>query len=152
LVDAVLDLEHPFLQFLVRRVDLVHDHEVGVEQRLGRPADLLAALDGELDDVGAHVLQLFVERPSALDHAGLRCWSPDHRESAPPAPSVSTTTERSFPVHPWFTVRPSVPYGAVSRRPYHCHVAGVWRLPGSGPDAGSQPSLAEGLNRVLSGS
>jgi hypothetical protein len=72
LVDAVLDLEHPLLDLPVGVVDLVDEREVGVEEGLGRGADLLTDLDCELDDLGSDLLELFVERPSGLDHDVLR--------------------------------------------------------------------------------
>ena len=68
----VLDLEHPLLDLAVRVVDLVDEGEVGVEEGLGGGADLLAALDRELHDLGPDLLELFVERPPGLDHDVLR--------------------------------------------------------------------------------
>ena len=65
-------VQHQALDLAVGRVDLVDEREVGVEQRLGRGADLLAALGRELHDLGADLLLLLVERSPGLDHGVLR--------------------------------------------------------------------------------
>ena len=149
LVHAVLDLEHAVLDLPVGVVDLVDDGEVGVEQRLGRGADLLAALHRELHDLGPDLLQLFVERPPGLDHDVLRnsCL---FGASLPRGPAATGTGDRPAPLFTcWFTNRPSVPYGPASRRPYHGHVAE--RLASLRPsrDAGPTP-VARGRSNVSS--
>ena len=76
LVDAVLELDDPFLDLAPHHVDLVDDAEVGVEQCLGRGADLLAGLDRELHDVAPDVAQLLVEGASGFGHPSLQVWAP----------------------------------------------------------------------------
>ena len=45
LVDALFELDDPFLDLAAHHVDLLDDAQVGVEQGLGRGSDLLARLD-----------------------------------------------------------------------------------------------------------
>ena len=145
LVDAVLDLEHPVLDLAVGVVDLVDDGEVGVEQGLGGGADLLAALDRQLHDLGPDLLELFVERPPGLDHDVLRNSCSERRESAPigrpgtggPRPGSPAVHCGSPHGHPYHTVRPAgVPTMAMSR--------GAWRACGPAAMLGRRRSLAEG--------
>ena len=64
LVDALFELDDPFLDLAPHDVDLLDDAQVGVEQGLGCGADLFAGLDRELDDVAPDVAQLLVEGAS----------------------------------------------------------------------------------------
>ena len=64
LVDPLLELDDRRLVVLVHREDLVDHQQVGVEERLGRGADLLAHTGRELDHVVADLGQVLVVRSS----------------------------------------------------------------------------------------
>ena len=107
LVDAVLDLHDASGDLLVLGVDPLDQQEVGVEDRLGGGADLLAGLGRELDDVRADLLQLLVERPPGLGY-GRVCVRVHHHEFASSRRfqrrSAVLFTARSPPGHRHLTI------------------------------------------------
>ena len=117
LVDPVLDVDDPAGDLLVLDVDPLDEQEVGVEDRLGRRADLLAGLGRDLHDVGADLLQLFVERPPGLGY-GRVCVRVHRHEFAPRRLSGRRSavlfTARSPPGHRHLTIAPgAVPTMAI---------------------------------------
>jgi hypothetical protein len=122
LVHLLLDAQHQALDLAVGRVDPVGEREVGVEERVGRGPDLLAALGRELHHLGPDLVLSLVERSPGLDHVssgvsvvgirfGFRVWcrAPDPcRQSAQ---AFTPCGRGRHPVHLSFTGVSPVPYG-----------------------------------------
>ena len=82
LVHLLLDPGDEALDIAVVRIDPVDQHEVGIEQRVGRRADLLAAPSRELHDLAADFLLLLVERSAGLGHGPLGSGRPPRVDGA----------------------------------------------------------------------